>query len=190
MESMSPIDHPDLVLLMLAAPASDPEQDGRCAGITRLEKLAYLVEAESNFRQLAQQPTEALHFKPYHYGPYTREIYDAVDLLVGIGLLNETRRPTGSGLDVVEEIDQIDSRGDLGILGGTEGERYVERVFELSDKGRYVAKVLADRVGASAVDEISRIKERYGGMSLKRLLKDVYEHHPDMTIRSRIKDQL
>lgn len=189
MSGMGPIDHADLVLLLLGAPSSDPRQDGRCAGITRLEKLAFLLETESSFREVAKQPSEELHFKAYHYGPYTREIYDAVDLLVAIGLVDEKRRATGTSLDVAEEIDGLDPR-DLGIMGGRERERYVERVFELSDKGRYVSRVLAERVGNDAMGEIRDIKDRYGPLPLRQLLRQVYDGHPDMTTRSRIKDKL
>lgn len=183
------LDHADLVLLMLGAPTADPEQDGRCAGITRLEKLAYLLERDSRFDELTREPSEELHFQPYHYGPYTREIYDAVDLLVGIGLVRERRRTTGTSLDLAEEIGGLDPR-DLGIFGGTRNERYVERVFELSEKGRYVARVLAERVGSGAVSEITRIKDEYGSMPLRSLLRRVYKAHPEMTTRSRIRDNL
>jgi uncharacterized protein len=186
---MTGLDHADLMLLMLGAPTDDPEQDGRCAGITRLEKLVYLVEEDSDFRRVAREPAAELHFKPYHYGPYTREIYDALDLLIGIGLVNEHRVATGTSLDVAEELDELDPL-DLGVLGPDTETPYVERTLELSNKGRYVANVLAERVGGDAVAEISGVKDRYGRMPLRQLLRHVYREHSDMTTRSRIKDKL
>lgn len=185
---MGSMDHADLLLLMLGAPAGDPEQDGKCRGITRLEKLTYLLEEESRFHDVARVSSERFNFEAYHYGPYTREIYDAVDLLVGIGLVNEVRVQVGSGLDLAEEIDTLDAR-DLGMSSSGEGD-YVERVFELSAKGRYISGVLASQVGGEAVSEISKIKQRYGRMPLRQLLRDVYSAHPDMTTRSKIKDKL
>jgi hypothetical protein len=183
------LDHADLVLLMLGAPTADPGQDGRCAGITRLEKLAFLVKEDSHFDELTREPSESLHFRPYHYGPYTREIYDAVDLLVGIGLIRERRQATGTSLDLAEELDELDPR-DLGIFGGRRDERYVERVFELSEKGEYVARVLAERVGSGALSEITRIKDEYGTLPLRILLRRVYAAHPEMTTQSLIRDKL
>ena len=154
-----------------------------------LEKLAYLLEAESDLWTVANEEPQHFNFKPYHYGPYTREIYDAVDLLVGIGLIDERKAPVGTSLDLAEEIENLESR-DWGIIGRTKQDRYVERMFELSDKGRYVSKVLAQRIGDEAVTEISRIKDHYGRMPLRQLLRDVYDEHPDMTVRSKIKDKL
>lgn len=186
---MSGIDHADLVLLVLGAPTVDPDQEGKCLGITRLEKLTYLLEAESSLWDVAEEPAERFTFEAYHFGPYTRELYDAVDLLVGIGLVHERRRPVAGSLDVVEELENLDAR-DAGIIGGSDDQRYVERTFELSDKGRYISKVLEQRIGGNAVSEISRIKDQYGSMPLRQLLRNVYEDHPDMTVRSKIKDTL
>jgi hypothetical protein len=186
---MSEIDHADLVLLVLGAPTEDPEQDGRCQGITRLEKLTYLLDVESKLWDVAEESPERFNFDAFHYGPYTRELYDAIDLLVGVGLVDEKRRHVGGGLDVVEELETLDAR-DIGIVGGSDDERYVERVFELSDKGRYISNVLARRIGGEAITEISRIKDQYGSMPLRQLLRTVYRSHPEMTVRSKIKDEL
>jgi uncharacterized protein YwgA len=186
---MSGIEHADLVLLVLGAPTRDPDQDGKCRGITRLEKLTYLLEAESGLWNVARETPEHFNFKAYHYGPYTRELYDAVDLLVGIGLVNERRSHVGTSLDLAEELESLEPR-DLGVVGVSGDERYVEREFELSDKGRYISDVLAKRVGDDAVAEISKIKDHYGRMPLRQLLRDVYAQHPDMTVRSKIKDKL
>jgi len=185
---MPQIDHADLVLLVLGAPTADPNQTSRINGITRLEKLTFLLDQDSRFREVADMPTEPLHFRAYHYGPYTREIYDAVEMLVSIGLIDEHRHSSRSSLEVAEEISELDG-GDLGILGAQDGP-YVERIFELSDRGQYVANVLAKRVGDDAVAEISLVKDKYGGLPLRQLLRYVYAEHPEMTVRSRIKDKL
>lgn len=185
---MTPVDASDFVLLLLGAPTEDPEQMNRCSGITRLEKVAFLVEQDTRFRDLSATRQDALKFSAFHYGPYTRELYDAVDLLVGIGLLRETKVAADSELDTAEESSAVEYR-DLGAL--TRGtEQYVERVFELTDKGRYVARVLTERIGPDAIGEISRVKDRYGRLPLKTLLRHVYRTHPEMTVNSRIKDQL
>lgn len=182
------IDHTDLVLLLLGAPSSDPTQQGRINGITRLEKLAFLLEEESDFHRRAKIPTERLQFQPYHYGPYTKEIYDAVSFLVSIGLIKERRIDATSGLEVGEEYEGLDW-ADLG-TGGAGDQPYVERRLELTDKGEKVAEILTDRVGADAVKVISGLKDRFGAMSLNQLLRYVYAARPDMAAASRIKDTL
>lgn len=182
------VDHTDLVLLLLGAPTTDPAQTNRINGITRLEKLAFLLEEESDFEEKADLPTEQLHFKPYHYGPYTREIYDAVSFLVSIDLVKERRVRADSGLDVGEEYEGLDW-ADLG-TGGAGDEPYVERRLELTEIGQKAATILSQRVGPEAVDVISRLKDRFGRMSLTQLLRYVYDARPDMATASRIRDQL
>jgi hypothetical protein len=182
------IDHTDLVLLLLGAPTKDPEQTGRINGITRLEKLAYLLEEETDFDKKAAVPTEPLQFRAYHYGPYTREIYDAVAFLVGIELLKERRVNVTSGVDVGEEFERLDS-ADLGTAGKSDAP-YVERQLELTDAGRRAAAILARRVGPDAVRVISDLKDRFGRMSLTQLLRYVYDAHPDMAVASRVRDKL
>jgi len=182
------IDQTDLVLLLLAAPSADPAQKGRINGITRLEKLAFLLEEETDFRKRARIPTTPLQFKPYHYGPYTKEIYDAVSFLVSIGLVKERRVDATSGLEIGEEYEGLDS-ADLGTSGASD-QPYTERRLELTDVGQKVARILADRVGPDAVDSITTLKDRFGSMSLNQLLRYVYAARPDMAAASRIKDKL
>lgn len=182
------IDHTDLVLLLLGAPSSDLAQRGRINGITRLEKLAFLLEEESDFHRRAETPTERLHFKPYHYGPYTKEIYDAVSFLVSIGLIQERRVDAASGLEVGEEYEGLDW-ADLG-AGGAADQPYVERRLKLTHTGEKVATILAQRVGPDAVKVISELKDRFGTMPLSQLLRYVYAARPDMAAASKIKDTL
>jgi len=189
MSEVTRIDPSDLVLLVLGAPTKHPEQQDRCAGITRLEKLVFLLDAETEFRELAHEPADDLHFKPFHYGPYSREVYDAVDLLVAIGLVNERRTSSTSSLDAAEELRQLEPL-EFGVVGADPDKPYVERRFELSDKGRYVASVLTERIGRGAAEQITAVKDRYGGLPLRQLLRQVYRAHPEMTTRSRIKDSL
>lgn len=187
-QDMAGITHADLVLLLLGAPSEHPEVTGKVAGITRLEKLAYLVEVESRFHEAVEDQSERFNFKAYHYGPYTREIYDAVGLLVSVGLIDETRKGSDSSLDVAEELEALDSR-DFG-SGGDGGKPYVERNFALTPKGEYVAKVLAQQAGDAAVKQITAVKDEYGALNLRALLRRVYKAHPDMTGKSRIKNEL
>jgi hypothetical protein len=85
------LDSNDLVLLILGAPSASPELQDRCNGITRLEKLAFLLEHQTDFAEAVQTPTEDLDFRAYHYGPYSQALYDAVGLLASIGLVTDRR---------------------------------------------------------------------------------------------------
>ena len=62
----SQLDQTDTILLLLGAETADPHQRFRCDGITRLEKLLFLLEQETAF---VKEVAEPFTFEPYHYGP-------------------------------------------------------------------------------------------------------------------------
>jgi hypothetical protein len=182
------LDSNDLVLLILGAPASSAELQDRCNGITRLEKLAFLLEHQTDFAEKVQTPAEALDFRAYHYGPYSQAVYDAVGLLAGIGLVTDRRVNVSSRLESGEELESMDW-GDLGASGSTD-RPYVERQIELTEKGKLVVGLLRERVGEEALRQITEVKDRFGTMPLRGLLRYVYDRYPEMAAESRIRDTL
>jgi hypothetical protein len=187
--SSQAVDPNDLILLMLAAPGGPPDEPGRCRGITRLEKLAYLLQEETDFDEAARLPTDALHFRAYHYGPYSQALYDGVSLLASIGLIRDRRVDVSSRLEVGEEFEGLDWT-DLGAGSPDVNKPYFERQIELTDKGELVAGLLAERIGDGAMSRITDIKRRYGSLPLRQLLRYVYDTYPEMAAESRIRDEL
>lgn len=168
---------PDLVLLLLAAPGRTAEDEGRVNGITRLEKLIYLATKETDAAKAVEQP---FVFKPYDYGPYSKEIYEAIDILENVGLVKEERSFAGRTLSEDEMEDWTSS------LDEREG---VERRFYLTPQGKDVSALLSSRHRAVAA-ALSSIKLTYGSASLKRLIRYVYETYPDDATASKILDRV
>jgi uncharacterized protein len=164
----------DLVLLLLAAPTHVANVRDRMNGITRLEKLLYLADRETDIQSSIIEP---LGFQPYNYGPFSRDVYEAVDILEKTGLIDEKRTTDGSGLDSLEEADASPEVTD-----------YAERRFNLTDNGRAVANLLAGK-HPDAVKSLSKIKEQYGNMSLRQLIRYVYTRYPESAVNSLIRDQ-
>jgi uncharacterized protein len=162
---------PDLVLLMLAAPTEVETVRGRVFGITRLEKLLYLADIETKAQDKVSEP---LVFQPYHYGPYSKEVYEAVELLERVGLLRE-ERAVGKTLDEMEEIatDATD-------------ETRIERRFFLTEEGASVATLLTSQ-HPDVVQKLATIKDRYGRMSLRQLIRYVYTTYPESAVNSKIR---
>ncbi len=161
----------DLVLLLLAAPSPT----GSLRGITRLEKLLYLVEQETDIPKLV---SDRFEFMPYNYGPYSKAVYDSVDLLEQANLITEERTYEGAPLDEFEGASASDEE--------LEG---VERRFRLTDDGRDVAAFLASQHLAVA-SALAEIKQRYGRMSLRQLIRYVYSHYPQSAEASLIRDRV
>jgi uncharacterized protein len=175
------LDQTDTILLLLAAETSDPRQRFRVDGITRLEKMIFLLEKETEFEKEISEP---FTFEPYHYGPYSAEVYSAVDFLKAMRLLEERQIDVSTGLDVSEQVDVLDS-DDL-----NQDALYVERQLTLTDDGKAVAKVLSTRVSSDGKKALTEIKDRFSTMPLRQLLRYVYGRYPAYAERSRIKDSL
>ncbi len=166
----------DLVLLLMAAPGQGGAMSGRVDGITRMEKLLYLASRESD---LPQQVIDPLEFIPYNYGPFSKAVYESVDLLeeMSPALVKEERVLDGL---------TIDNETEAGL--GTGSTEYVERRFVLTEEGRLVAQLLA-RENPEAMELLTRIKTKYGGMTLNQLVHYVYTRYPEDTINSLIRDR-
>lgn len=166
---------PDLILLLLRAPTKVRGARDRVDGVTRLEKLLYLVERET---PVTEKVGDRFEFKPYHFGPYSRAVYEAVELLEEAGLLREDRVFAGGVLDEVEE--------EAMVVDDTEG---VERRFLLTDDGIAVADLLANQY-PQVIKHLTEIKDKYSGMSLSSLIRVVYTKYPESAVQSRIRDQI
>lgn len=174
------LEQADLILLLLAAPTKHAELQFRCNGITRLEKLLFLVEQETT---LKDEIDETFPFEAYHYGPYSKQVYDAVDMLESLQLLDERRVQATSALDLGEELEILDE------FDRNEDE-YIERQLFLTRDGRDVAGVLSRQLSPKGKEALTEVKDRYGGMSLRSLLRYVYSSYPDYTTKSRIRDRI
>src|SRR5262245_61588211 len=86
------LDSEDFILLLLEA---NERLLGKAAisGITRLEKLLFLLQNETDFEGIAR----FFVFEPHNFGPFSKEVYEAVDLLEGFELI-QVREKTYSSL--------------------------------------------------------------------------------------------
>ena len=166
---------PDLVLLLLAASGRGEATQDRVNGITRLEKLLFLAEHETDVGRNVRDPFK---FHAYDYGPYSKAVYEAVDLLEEAGLISEERAFAGQPLDEMEEW-----------TAGIEQREGIERRFALTDRGRVIAHYLADR-HPTVAEGLSKIKKQYGDLSLRKLIRYVYGQYPSFAEASRIRDQI
>lgn len=123
-------------------------------GITRFQKLVFLAQEETAV-------DHQYRFVPEKYGPFSHELYDALEQLGAEGLIREQTRTTPGG-----------------------SETYV---YELTDRGRD----LVERIRESEehdfeglFDAAARLKRRHGYGSLDQLLRYVYESYPVYTANS------
>src|SRR5216684_1139612 len=82
----------ELVLALLyASDAADALPGSPVVGITRLEKLIFLAKIQEALLKDAADE-EDFHFVPFRMGPWTQEVYDEIDFLESLGLLDKEER--------------------------------------------------------------------------------------------------
>ena len=81
MADRDPLETDDAVVLVLGAPGGKDPQ-GHLEGVTRLEKLIFLLERETPVREWM---TDKADFRSYKFGPFSSKVYEAVDMPIAVG---------------------------------------------------------------------------------------------------------
>jgi hypothetical protein len=173
-----PFEVDDAIVLLLGAPANSPILQGRLPGITRLEKLVFLLERET---PLGQRMTEPLDFIAHNFGPFSQKVYQGIEMLSSAGLVTDSAAVAATEEDSWESDE---------IIGDNPDTRYTTRDFELTNRGRQYYKAFLAELPDDTEAIVSEIKNRFGGLPLRQLIRYVYTRYPDLTERSLIKEQI
>jgi uncharacterized protein YwgA len=177
------LDPEDIILLMVEA---NERLLGKVwlSGITRLEKLLFLLEQETKFEGIG----DFFRFEPHNFGPFSREVYEAVEFLSSCELI-EVREKAYPSLysssdeaKLLSEISETDTSENV-----IEESQVTEKQFSLTENGRKVAQIMRDAVARrrpSDVEELDGIVRRYGTWPLNQLIRYVYRQHPEMIVKS------
>jgi hypothetical protein len=192
---MPKIDRRNLVLLLLGVQPDGKIGDG-LGGITRLQKLLFLLEHEGHI----QSVEDGFEFTPYKAGPYSSKLYDDLEFLENMGLVEGevAANATEAEAAEVEMLDFDELISDTPNVSGPQADdghlaadSYEERRFKITDDGAAkIEKLVSSGAYEPVVDGIRKIKRKYGNYSLNDLLFYVYSKYPDMTTESEIKDKV
>ena len=164
------IDTADLVLLILGA------GEGRSGfrGITRLEKILFLLSKEVPHPENVAVP----EFEGYKFGPFSKDVYDSLEFLRSINLVNADDSPSTDDALELSEVDPGIARF------------YEPRTFRLTRDGRIVWDRLLGKLPSSFRDALLHLVTRYGGLSLPELIRYVYAQYPEYTSKSLIRGKV
>ncbi len=193
---MHEIPRRDLALLMIAVGPTGETTTG-LGGITRLQKLLFLLDKEESIAPAG----EGFEFSPYKAGPYSARLYDDLELLENLGLLEseataEATEPEAAEVDVLtfEELMGDDAEATsthCSYDGARASDAYEERRYVISDKGKERVEALLKRAEYQPVVEgIRRIRSKYGDLSLTDLLYYIYTKYPETATESEIRDRI
>lgn len=179
-------DKSDLMLLLLYAPDHTGTYAAPIRGITRVEKLMFLLNMEGSMTSVA----ERYEFEPYKFGPFSSEIYDVLEALRGWELVDVHHRKITDYYEAaeVERLDEnlSDEEEDLPITEENERSAVQEKTITLTDRGKRLAKMLTDKLSAEDWQALTRIRQKYGALSLRHLIAYVYQTYPKYAIKSEL----
>ena len=153
---MSTLMHKRLIPLALAYVGDEEPIDGR----TRLQKMVFVVQQE-----LAEsgdlRRDQMYDFFAYDYGPFSKELAEAIDEMIAAGLLNE------------DEV-AYDDDGNIKYL------------YELNPEGRRLIEQELSAAGVQSLfEKARRIKHRFNHeLSLPQVIDEVYAEYPEYTENS------
>jgi hypothetical protein len=169
------LDREDILLLLLSA-LSGCGTKHRVAGITRLEKMMFLLQKETAFSGKLRNKFD---FEPWKFGPFSRQIYEDLDLLASLDLVEAEVQELPSYAEFTEGNNLIESEVD---------EPIVQKVFSLTDRGCRVAEKLKAAVSERDWAEVTQLKKRFEKVPLTRLIQYVYQKYPETTSKSVLED--
>jgi len=172
-----------ILMMLLAAPGPQGQEGEPLQGTTRLQKLLFLMENEANIK-----PTKGndFDFTAWKFGPVSKDLYDDLEKLENLGLLESEPVSEPSSTELDEYGLSFDD-----LMGEEESQSrdsFEEKKYRLTAKG---LEWLRKRdVQKETFNKISRIKEKYGALSLQDLLHYVYTNFPQYTTASEIKGKV
>lgn len=171
----------DLLLVLLYAPGKSGSKGEPIEGITRLQKLVFLLQQGKGPRSLVAQAQEYL-YRPYRMGPYADQLNQDVDVLTALGLVRTERLR----YLLTDDSDGPDSADEpTGIPKKVESLKYC-----LTSEGESAGQELWASLTDRNRQEMSEFKTFFNQLSLRQLLIFVYESYPSFTTKSEIKSDL
>lgn len=192
---MSLIDEKRLALmLLLAAKGSTGRPNEPVDGITRLQKLMFILVQEHKVTKRLKK----IDFSAYAFGPFAPELYDEIGFLRNLGYLAD-----GTKLDVgnlsgnsapARDTDELDDAGVsfdflMGDIAQDVPDRYQTERFSLSEKGldevkRRLKIVESEPELKDVVTGIEEVKSRFNMVPLRDLIRYVYDKYPEYAVKS------
>lgn len=140
---------------------------GTIRGITKLQKLLFLIEKETEFFEECGDDL-AFEFYEHKMGPFSENVYEELRFLQQLNAI-ETQPMEGED----EDPDAL-----------------TNKVFTITPKGEKIAAELASQLDDEYNEELAGLVAKYNSMDLTELLRCVYNDYPDYTTESEIKDEL
>ncbi len=163
-------------------------------GAVRLTKMMFLFNEEisQELKKKGLESTNLPSFIAYNYGPFSKDVYEQVELFRGIGFIkvaNINAREDMAEVDDWEEqpfIDEMISQDD-DVLN--QDGKYLK--YEIAPTGcRFVEEKLLNDLSPEQMELLRKFKSKITSLSPKQILKYVYTKFPQYAKNSLIKHEV
>ncbi len=165
----------DILIALLYATGSSRRFGEPIRGITRLQKLLFLLWKEGHFYEAVPN---LYNFQAYDYGPCMDDLYDDLEFVEELGLVKVDEVPSGNEYEGGDEEAFL---RDFGFRFAKSGTR---RDFSLTATGLAAGKELFDSLAAHDQESLRLIKQKYNGLPFWDLLRYVYKKYPAFAAKS------
>jgi uncharacterized protein len=177
----------DVILALLAlSDADDPTAEGTpIRGRTRLQKILFLLTQEHHIERWV---AGYYSFEPYKFGPFSPEVYEDLEFLENVGLLEDASKPNNDA-SLQEATEASAAYEDTELPGdiGDEAQPYYEPCYQLTEKGRkFVEQRVMSDMPQSVREALSLVKRMCGHVPLTSLLRYVYSNYPEYASNSEL----
>ena len=183
-ESWEPESALDILLALLFAEGKNGICGEPIEGITRLDKLMFLLSKDRNFTDIINK---GYTFEADNFGPFAPELFDDIEALKHENVLKiiSSRNPSNI-TDIADEEVVLDPSEDA---DPSDTSFRVQR-YQLTDEGLEIAKFIWKGLSDVQRNSIISLKGKWQDQSLTELLHYVYRRYPETTVKSKIKEQI
>jgi hypothetical protein len=148
-------------------------------------------EALEHFRQgTAITPENFYVFFPWDFGPFSSQVYDDLTFFMLRGFEESSDSAEESLPESEEEWAHWRSMSEE-VYDQQDFEQYQEEILRLTEpKGVEFANALYDTLSGAQRRLLKEFKARMSSAPLRAILRYVYRNYPDMTPKSKIKEEV
>ena len=180
------VNRKDLLLLLLYSPGATGDVAEPIDGRTRLMKLLFLLQKDFPLEK-SYGSHLTYNFQAYHYGPFAKDVYNDLEFLENVGLIQAMPKGNANPVDQNEEEKLVEDS----VIGIDEEETnllFEEERYKLTDWGReFVQRRLLPIVPRPLFEKIKDLKTNFASLSLTSLLRYVYSSFPDYAKKSKLR---
>lgn len=183
-ESWTPESALDIFIALLYSRGKKGNLGESIEGITRLDKMMFLLSENNLFRLIIKQ---GYNFEADNFGPFAPELFDDIEALKHENIITilDSRDPVTRS-EVADENIVYDSPEDS---DPTRTDFSVKR-YQLTDEGFVIARLIWNGLTEQQKQDIFQLKMKWQERSLTELLHYVYKRYPKTTEKSKIREKI